>query len=682
MEFTLLKDIVLLLGLALLTLLLFRQFKVPSIIGFLVTGIIAGPHALGFVSKSHEVEQMAEIGVVLLLFTIGIEFSLKELFRIRQLVLWGGGLQVGLTIGLTALLAAAAGFTPQQSLFFGFLVALSSTAILMKLLMDAGEIDTPHGKAALGILIFQDLCVVPLMLFVPFLGGAGQGISDIALLSVKALVVVVLAHFGARFAVPWIFSQVVRTRSRELFILTIIFIGFGTAWLTAQAGLSLALGAFIAGLAISESEYSHQVMGDIIPFRDAFISLFFISVGMLLDPAAVLSRPFTVLAIIAVIIILKFVIASGAALVLKFPLRVAATSGLILAQVGEFAFVLSQSGLKYGLLTTETYQLFLASSVATMALTPLYLRIAPRLAETLAATLPRLLPDLLLKGSRTIGRDQALFPLEGHVIIVGYGLNGRNVARVLTGNSIPFLAIEANHLTVRTERKKGVRILSGDASRPEILEHAHIGTARIMVVAISDAAATRRIVAQARSMNRTLHLIVRTRYIIEMEPLYALGANEVIPEEFETSVEIFSRVLRNYLVPHDRIEQSVGEIRKDSYQMFRSMSRRHSHAVGISSYLAGAELLTCSVQKGSAAEGSILRDGLIRSRSGASILVIKRGDEVVSNPDPVWQLRSDDIVLLLGDPQQLAVASNLFAPPAAALRKTDRPSSASGATWQ
>ncbi len=669
MEFSLLKDIVLLLGLALFTMLLFRQFKIPSIIGFLVTGIIAGPHALGFVNNTHEVEQMAEIGVVLLLFTIGIEFSLKELLRIRQLVLWGGGLQVGLTIGLITLVSALAGFTTAQSVFFGFLVSLSSTAILMKLLMDAGEMDTPHGKAALGILIFQDLCVVPLMLFVPFLGGAGDGIADVVLISAKALAVVVIAHFGARFAVPWIFSQVVRSKSRELFILTIIFIGFGTAWLTAQAGLSLALGAFIAGLAISESEYSHQVMGDIIPFRDAFISLFFISVGMLLNPESVLSHPLTIIGIVAMIVAVKFVISATAILVLKFPARVALTSGLILAQVGEFSFVLSHSGMKYGLLTENTYQIFLASSVATMALTPLYLKIAPYFAERASSILPRLLPAFILKGTRTTGVNHAQFPMEGHVIIVGYGLNGRNVATVLTGNEIPYLAIEANHLTVRNERKKGIKIIFGDASRPEILEHAHISKARIMVVAISDAAATRRIVSQTRSMNRNIHLIVRTRYIVEMEPLYSLGANEVIPEEFETSIEIFSRVLRNYLVPHDRIEDCIGEIRKDSYQMFRSMSRRNSHAVGISSYLAGAELMTCRVQEGSPVNGSVLRDGLVRGQSGASIVVIKRGDEVTSNPDPVWELCSEDIVLLLGTPQQLSAASALFEP-----RKTDKQS--------
>jgi len=669
MEFGLLKDIVLLLGLALITLLLFRQFKIPSIIGFLVTGIIAGPHALGFVNNSHEVEQMAEIGVVLLLFTIGIEFSLKELLRIRQLVLWGGGLQVGLTIGLVTLAAVLAGFSPPQSMFFGFLVALSSTAILMKLLMDGGEMDTPHGKAAMGILIFQDLCVVPLMLFVPFLGGAGNGIADVALIAVKASVVIVIAHFGARFGVPWIFSQVVRTRSRELFILTIIFIGFGTAWLTAQAGLSLALGAFIAGLAISESEYSHQVMGDIIPFRDAFISIFFISVGMLLNLDTILFQPLTILAIVAFIVVLKFVVATGAALVLKFPLRVALTGGLILSQVGEFAFVLSQTGLKYGLLTEKTYQLFLASSVATMALTPLFLKLAPPFAEQLSSFLPRLLPAFLLKGSRTTGVSRVHFPLDDHVIIVGYGVNGKNVARVLTGNGIPYLAIEANHLTVSSEKKRGIKIIFGDASRAEILAHAHIDKARIMVVAISDAAATRRIVSQTRSMNSNIHLIVRTRYIVEMEPLYGLGANEVIPEEFETSVEIFSRVLRNYLVPHDRIEQCIGEIRKDSYQMFRSMSKRNSHAVGISSYLAGAELMTCRVQKGSAADGSVLRDGLVRNGSGATILVIKRGEEVISNPDPVWQLCAEDIVLLLGNPQQLAAASALFDPETEKTRK-------------
>jgi len=274
-QYEALKDIEILFGLALVTVVLFRRLKFPSIIGFLVTGILAGPHSLAFIKNTHQVEQMAEIGVVLLLFTIGIELSLKELMRIKHLVLWGGGLQVLVTILAVAAIGAVFGFPVSQATFFGFLVALSSTAILMKLLIDSGQADTPHGKMAMGILIFQDLCIVPLMLLTPLLAGGGGGIQGILIISAKATAVVLAAHYGARFLVPWIFKQVVRTRSRELFILTIIFIGLGTAWLTALAGLSLALGAFIAGLAISESEYSHQALSDIIPFREAFMSLFF-----------------------------------------------------------------------------------------------------------------------------------------------------------------------------------------------------------------------------------------------------------------------------------------------------------------------------------------------------------------------------------------------------------------------
>lgn len=656
MEIALLNDMVVLFGLALVTVVLFRQLKLPSIIGFLCTGILAGPYALRLITDTHQVEQMAEIGVVLLLFTIGIEFSLKELLRIKNLVLWGGGLQVGVTIAALALLGLGLGFRWQQAVFFGFLVSLSSTAILMKLLMDAGEMDTPHGKTCLGILIFQDLCVVPLMLFTPFLGGEGNGLTGIVVVIAKALVVVVASHFGARFAVPWIFNQVVRTKSRELFILTIIFIGFGTAFLTAQAGLSLALGAFIAGLAISESEYSHQVMGDIIPFRDAFISLFFISVGMLLDPTVVLRHPLVVLMIITAIVAIKWSVATGAALVLRFPPKPALISGLLLAQVGEFAFVLSHVGQKYGLLNPEQYQLFLAASVATMALTPFSLRFAEPLADRLAARLPASLKRL----ARATGVSHDRFPTEDHVIIIGFGINGKNLARVLTGNGIPYIAIETNHHTVKLERKKGTRIIFGDASRPEILSHALIEKARTVVVAISDATATRRVVAQARQIRPSIHLIVRTRYVAEMEPLYKLGVNDVVPEEFETSVEIFSRVLRTYLIPQDQIEHCIAEIRRDAYQMFRVISRRHSHATGISGYLSGVELATFRVQPGSAISGTQLKDGLLRERCGASVLVIRRGDEIMSNPDPVWEFAADDMVLVLGRPDQLVFAGHLF----------------------
>lgn len=530
----------------------------------------------------------------------------------------------------------------------------------MKLLMDAGETDAPHGKAALGMLIFQDLCVVPLMLFTPFLGGAGDGLRGIAAVLAKALAVVVIAHFGARFAVPWIFRQVVRARSRELFILALIFVGFGTAWVTAQVGLSLALGAFIAGLAISESEYSQQALGDIIPFRDAFMSIFFISVGMLLDPSVLVERPLLVGSLVLIILLIKTAVTAGTGFVLGLPARVALIAGLSLAQIGEFSFILSQTGMQHGLLSPERYQVFLAASVLTMALTPLLLKGAPPLADAVAG----FLPGPLVRGRLALDMETAAVALADHVVIVGFGVNGRNLARVLTRQQIPHLVIETNPFTVSAEKKNGVRIMFGDASSPEVLAHAAVETARIIVIAISDAAASRRVVAQARQLNPTLHIIVRTRYVAEMEPLYRLGANEVIPEEFETSIEIFARVLRNYLVAPDLIDQCVTAVRRDSYDMFRTMSRRHSHAVGIAGYLAGAEIGTFRVRKGAPLAGESLRQGTLRNRSGATLLVIKRGAEVVTNPDPVWQLREGDIVLLLGTSEQLAAALPLFEPAA------------------
>jgi len=651
-----LKDIVILFGLALITVVILRRFKFPSIIGFLITGILAGPYALGFIRDAHQVEQMAEIGVVLLLFTIGIEFSLKELMRIRHLVLLGGGLQLVLTILAVTSLGAVFHFTIPQSIFFGFLVSLSSTAILMKLLIDAGEMDTPQGKTALGILIFQDLCIVPLMLFTPLLGGGGNGLPEIAIVSAKAVAVILAAHYGARFAVPWIFGQVVKSRSRELFILMIIFIGMGTAWLTAQAGLSLALGAFIAGLAISESEYSHQALSDIMPFREAFMSLFFISVGMLLNPAVLLQYPLMIFSLVLAIILIKTVITTGAAMALGIPMRIALIAGLSLAQIGEFSFVLSQAGLKHGLLSGETYQMFLAASIATMGLTPLCMRIAGPMANYVTG----ILPHSWTRGGRVFAEKEKRVRLTDHVIIAGYGVNGRNLAKVLKHLKIPHIVIETNPFTVSAEKKRGEHIIFGDASKPEVLQHAHIEKARIMVVAISDAAAGRRIAALARQLNPAIHLIVRTRYILEVEPLFKLGVNEVIPEEFETSVEILSRVLKRFMVPQDVIENSIADVRRDGYEMFRSVSKRHSHAVGIAGFLVGAEIGTFVVHKGSPLMGTSLRDGVLRSRSGATILAIKRGGDTVPNPDPVWELKEGDIVLLLGSPEQLAAAGRLF----------------------
>jgi CPA2 family monovalent cation:H+ antiporter-2 len=363
-----------------------------------------------------------------------------------------------------------------------------------------------------------------------------------------------------------------------------------------------------------------------------------------------------VVGIVLTVILVKSLLSAAAARAIGIPLRVAVVSGLALAQIGEFSFVLSQSGLQYGLMSQDLYQLFLAASIATMALTPLCVR----LGDPAALLAIRHLPARLVRGNLSLlGRETKLHAAD-HVVIAGYGLNGQNLARVLKHLEIPHLIIDTNPFSVSAGRKGGERIMFGDACQPEVLEHARIAQARVMVIAISDAAASRRIAAQVRQMNPAIHIIARTRYVLEVEPLLQLGVNEVIPEEFETSVEILARVLRTFLVPQDEIEQHIAEVRRDGYGMLRTMSRRHSHAVGISGYLSGAELATFRVQQGAVLEGQGLREGTIRSLSGATVLVIKRGEEIVPNPDPVWELRIGDVVLLLGTPAQLAAAGKLF----------------------
>jgi len=356
------------------------------------------------------------------------------------------------------------------------------------------------------------------------------------------------------------------------------------------------------------------------------------------------------------IILIKTIITAGAGVALGLPMRIALITGLALAQIGEFSFVLSQMGLKHGLLSRETYQIFLAASIASMGLTPLCMKIAGPVANFVTG----ILPHSWTRGRYAFAGKEKKVNLSDHVIIAGYGVNGRNLAKVLKHLKIPHIVIETNPFTVSAEKKKGEHIVFGDASKPEVLQHAQIEKARIMVVAISDAASSRRIASLARQLNSSIHVIVRTRYILEVEPLFKLGVNEVVPEEFETSVEIFSRVLKRFMVPQDVIESCVVDVRRDGYEMFRSVSKRHSHAVGIAGFLVGAEIGTFVVRKGSPLMGTSLRDGVLRSRSGATILAIKRGAEIVPNPDPVWELKAGDIVLLLGSPEQLAAAGRLF----------------------
>jgi len=657
MEIPLLNDIVIIFGLSIAVLFIFHLIRVPAIVGFLLTGILAGPHGLGLVHGVHEVEVLAEIGVVLLLFAIGLEFSLKRMSQIKRSILLGGSLQVLLTIVAVFFISMQIGLTSDESIFMGFLIALSSTAIVLKLIQERAEIDSPHGRATLGILLFQDVIIVPMMLFTPLLAGATGDLGEsLIILVAKGIGIILLVAVGARWIVPRALYQIARTRSRELFLLSIFMICLAVVWLTSSLGLSLALGAFLAGLIISQSEYSHHALGNVLPFRDVFMSFFFVSIGMLLDLDFLFQQPGLILLIALCFLALKAGIACFVAFLLGFPLRTAILVGLALCQVGEFSFILSRTGVEHGLLAGDAYQFFLTVSVLTMAATPFVIALAPRIADA-ALRLP--LPGILKSGWHPVqGVDRA--HKQDHLIIIGFGVNGRNVARAAGISGIPYAILEMDPDIVRAEHAKGEPIYYGDATYEAVFQHADIEDARIVVIAISDPAATRRITAIARRLNPKIHIIVRTHYLQEMKPLYELGADDVIPEEFETSVEIFTRVLVKYLIPRDEIESFIAEVRSDGYEMFRSLSKEPASFPGLKCHLPDIEIVTLRVFKRAPAVGWTLAQIGLRKKCGVTVLAVRRNSQMISNPDGDLRFCAGDLVVVIGPPDKIARVMVLF----------------------
>jgi len=658
MEIPLLTDIVIIFGLAVAVLLLFHFLRLPAIVGLLLTGILAGPYGFGLIRSLHEVEVLAEIGVILLLFTIGIEFSLKKLIEIKKQVIIGGTLQVGLTILAVFVIARQIGLSSPEAIFYGFLISLSSTAIVLRLIQERAEVDTPHGRTGLGILLFQDVIIVPMILITPMLAGSRAGgiDSNIFIILAKGLAIVSLVPVAAKWLMPWLLHQVARTRSKELFILSVVTICLTIAWLTSKSGLSLALGAFIAGLIISESEYSHQALGNILPFRNVFTSFFFVSIGMLLDTGFLINNPVIILTASAGVLILKALIASGATILLGLPLRSGILAGLSICQVGEFSFILSRTGLEHGLLA-DHYQLFLAVAVLTMAATPFIISLAPRFAD-LILRIP--VPVKLKTGLWPEPEKKSHKKLKQHLIIIGFGLNGRNVARAARMTGIPYVVIEMSPDTVKKEREKGEPIFYGDAIHEEVLRHVGIENATVVVIAINDPAATRGITESVRKLTLKAHVIVRTRYLMEMQGLYQLGANEVIPEEFETSVEIFSRVLEKYLIPRDEIDKLVIQLRSDGYEMFRNLSRKSSPFSSLDLQLPDVEVSSMRVEEGSPIVGKSLIELELRKKHGVTVLAVRRDSQTFHNPEVEMPFFVDDVLYLMGAPEKLTESAKLF----------------------
>jgi monovalent cation:H+ antiporter-2, CPA2 family len=654
-----LRDLSIVLAIATAVALLFGRLHLSVVAAFLVAGAILGPTGAGLVAESGMVDALAEIGVALLLFTVGLEISLANLGKMRRQILQGGGLQLSATILLTVAVLSLARFPLAEATFIGFVLSLSSTAIVLKVYADRMEIDSGHGKISTGILLFQDMAVIPMMLLIPsFRQWETANFSTVAFTLAKAGVGVAVILLASRFLIPLLLKEVIRLNSREILAMTVMCVILGTAWIARWWGLSLAMGAFLAGLVISESVYVHEIAAQIFPFRDVFNGVFFISVGMLLDlPFLMRHLPLVLLLSIGVVVA-KGICAGAAIRTLDYPWRVSVIGGIGLGQIGEFSFLLMSEGSRDGLVAAQKFQYLLATAILTMVATPFLMRSAPSAARSFVRHFIREReaedPGEEAGGAQSHGMAR----VENHVIVSGYGMNGKNLARVLRSTHVPYVVVDMNDAMVREGREAGEPIFYGDVNSPEILDRVGVGRARMLVLAISDPMATRRAVAVARRANQRLVILVRTRYVADVDDLIALGANAVIPEEFETSVEIFSRVLREYHVPDHVISQQEELIRSGTYRILRERdpSRDIRMLSEFETFLRQKVIEVFFVSPDSHWAGRPLGDLPVGDGGGIVLLAILRQDRAMVQPSPEEKLEAGDKLVFFGGHAPLATA--------------------------
>ena len=654
MELPLLKDIVIIFALSTFVNFLFTKIKIPTIIGYLLTGVITGPYFLGIVGSNHQIELLAEIGVILLMFTIGLEFSINHLLRIRKIVFFGGFMQLILTAGITMLVARLYNLSWPGALFVGFLTALSSTAVVLKLMQERSEITSNYGRTVLGILIFQDVILIPLLLFTPMLGSEASDVGGQLLpLLGKTVVLIGLVYVGNRWLMPKLLQLVALTKNQELFMMSIFAICLSVALLTSEMGISLAFGAFLAGLMISESEYSANAFGHLIPFKDTFTSFFFVSIGLLLDLSFVADHLMLVFSTVLLVLVIKMVIAGGTAFVLGHTFRGTIMVGFALCQVGEFSFILAQSGLKYNIIPDYYYQLFLAVAIISMSVTPILMMISRPAADQLLK-LP--IPKVWVEGLFPLPQIEVP-ALENHVVFIGKDARSLNLSVMAKYLKMPYISIIFDPGTVKKLQEKGETVIYGDATNEPILEKAHINTADVAVVSVGNLIVSMSVVDKIRQLNPHVFIIVRTKKVVDIEELYKLGANQVIPEEFETAIDLFERVLKKRLVPQREINRVMAKIRNDHYGIFRDTTNKSDE---LFKELPNLEIMALKVREGSFVIGKSIREIRFRKVFGVTLVAILRKDKLIEHPDGNRKLEMDDTVYIMGRPEQIANAFELF----------------------
>ncbi|MBS1261782.1 MAG: Glutathione-regulated potassium-efflux system protein KefC [Calditrichaeota bacterium] len=619
---------------------LMRVLRLPALIGFLLAGVVAGPSGLHLLEEEG-VRALAELGVVLLLFTIGLELSVKQLWELRREALIGGGLQLALTAAIAAAVSAAFGVTGGAAVATGLVISLSSTAVVLHLLDERGSLETPYGRIALAVLLLQDIAVVPLTLLIPALAGGTSALAVLVVLAQAALLVAVVVLL-ARKAVPWLLDRITALRTREGFLLGVATIVFLITWLTGRAGLSPALGAFLAGLIISETEQRHLALAESAPFRDLLIAVFFVSVGMLVDAGALLANPWLPLLLGVVIYAGKTSLVAGIVRALGYPWRIGFKSGAALGQVGEFSFVLLLFAAELAVIGERQVQLLLAAAAVTLFLTPIAVSAAQRERE------PRV-PRPATGGESQRSPDEPRF-----VLIIGYGHSGRMTARTLDALGLTWRALELNPATVKRERNAGAPIELGDASRPEVLAAARVQAASAVVVTINDRQAVRPILLRLRKTAPAAHVIVRARFAGEREELLALGADVVVPEEIEGSLAIVDHVMRFLGLAGDIRHRHIADLRAEGYRL-RTTSV--AELVGGEEAEPG-ELEPHVLEAGDACLRATVAELDLRRRTGAVAIALIRGARSLAPASTA--LAAGDRLLLAGARDEIARARDLL----------------------
>lgn len=634
MDIYLLQNVAMILITAVIVLLIFNKLKLPTMIGLFITGIVIG-HVINDTSM---ISTLSELGVVFLLFIIGLEFSIEKFSAIKHYALFGGILQVSLTTVLVTLLGLGLGLALNSAIFLGFLVAFSSTAIVMKIMQQKHLNHSVQGRVTLGILIFQDIAVIVVILITPLLGGQSIELHTFPELLIKLIGVAILIVIGAKWFIPLALKDAAKTKNRDLFMLLTLFICMGTTFATSLIGIGPELGAFLAGLLISNTEYSHQTLGYIQPFQDVFMSLFFISIGLMVNLHLFLYNIGIILALTAIILLIKFAATLLTGIVLKLPNKISISIAILLSQIGEFSFVLAREGMTYGLMTQRFFSIFLGVSILTMSVSPFLQKFTPQITKLLSKSSYfqeegelKTLPEELTEAQ----------PIKDHVILVGMGRVGKQMTKACNQFNVPILAVDMNPIVVEQQQNLGVPIIYGNASNENVLKQLRVTSAQCIVISASTYEGTLNTIDAARRLNPDIHIIVRTKYLKNIEEVIEAGADEVIPKEFETSILMFTRIMDYYNKDMDEIADAVNDLRSDNYDAFRSVSSED-----VSAYLSNSftEVELDSLR--------VYNDAHISDfpfeKNNLTVTSVIRDNSTIIYIDEKFQFLEDDIILFTG----------------------------------